>query len=47
MSELVGLGVLVVSTVIPVLVARTVLAAMIAPLSRRVAPARTAIPPRA
>jgi hypothetical protein len=45
MSEIVGIGVLAVSTVIPVLVARTVLAVVIAPLSRRAAPARAAIPP--
>jgi hypothetical protein len=46
MSEVVGLGVLAISAVIPVVVARTVLAVMMAPLSRRPAPASTPVHPR-
>ncbi len=40
MSEVVGVGVLAISTVIPVLVARTVLGMMMAPLGRKPAPPR-------
>ena len=44
MGEVVGIGVLALSTVVPVLVARTVLAMMIAPLRHRPAPAPTSTP---
>ncbi len=45
MSEVVGLGVLAVSAVVPVIVARTLLAMMMAPLSRRPAAAPNPVHP--
>lgn len=39
MSEVVGFGVLAISAIVPVVVARTVLGMMMVPLTRRPAPA--------
>ena len=46
MNEVVGVGVLAVSAILPVLVARTVLGIVIAPLRRRPAPAPVVAQPR-
>lgn len=43
MNEVVGVVVLAVSAVVPVVVARTLLGVMIAPLSRRPAPVATRV----
>ncbi len=43
MADVVGLGVLAISAIVPVVVARTLLGMMMAPLSRRPAPAQSPV----